>query len=91
LLIAAVVEGLRVWGEALGAWAPLATVLLMVIQALAAPIPTTRPHAPQKILEMMKALRARALCRFDSPTAAGPDSGERESEDSVDVGATFQF
>ena len=39
LLIAAVVEGLRVWGEALGAWAPLATVLLMVIQALAAPIP----------------------------------------------------
>jgi uncharacterized membrane protein YdjX (TVP38/TMEM64 family) len=39
LLIAADVEGLRIWGEALGVWAPLATLLLMVIQALAAPIP----------------------------------------------------
>lgn len=39
LLIAADIIGLRVWGEALGVWAPLGTFLLMVIQALAAPIP----------------------------------------------------
>lgn len=39
LLLTADVEGLRVWGDSLGLWAPLATLLLMVIQALAAPIP----------------------------------------------------
>ena len=39
LLVMADVAGLRVWGASLGIWAPFATLLLMVIQALAAPIP----------------------------------------------------
>ena len=39
LLVVGDVQGLRAWGMSLGLWAPLATWLLMVIQALAAPIP----------------------------------------------------
>ena len=39
LLMVADLAGLRAWGDTLGFWAPLATFLLMVIQALAAPIP----------------------------------------------------
>lgn len=39
LLFQGDVAGLREWGGELGAWAPLATLLLMVVQALAFPIP----------------------------------------------------
>ncbi|MCA8923113.1 MAG: TVP38/TMEM64 family protein [Planctomycetes bacterium] len=39
LLMARDLPGLRAWGAAQGAWAPLATTALMIAQALAAPIP----------------------------------------------------
>lgn len=39
LLWARDVEGLRAWGGQLGWWAPLATGVLMLVQAIAAPIP----------------------------------------------------
>ncbi|SVD20524.1 uncharacterized protein METZ01_LOCUS373378 [marine metagenome] len=39
LLVAADVAGLREWEASLGMWAPFATLLLMVVQALAAPTP----------------------------------------------------
>ncbi len=39
LLLAEDVAGLRAWGERLGAGAAIATTLLMIVQALAAPIP----------------------------------------------------
>lgn len=39
LLASGNLEGLRTWGASLGGWAPLATSGLMVVQAIAAPIP----------------------------------------------------
>lgn len=39
LLLRGDLEGLRAWGASLGPWGPLATTLLMIVQAIAAPIP----------------------------------------------------
>ncbi len=43
-------EGLRKWAAELGAWAPAATGTLMVVQALAAPIPAVVVTATNSIL-----------------------------------------
>jgi uncharacterized membrane protein YdjX (TVP38/TMEM64 family) len=50
LLLATDQDGLRAWALALGPWAPLATTLLMVIQALAAPIPAVLVTATNALL-----------------------------------------
>jgi uncharacterized membrane protein YdjX (TVP38/TMEM64 family) len=39
LLVAGDKDGLRAWGERIGPWAALSTTVLMIVQALAAPIP----------------------------------------------------
>jgi uncharacterized membrane protein YdjX (TVP38/TMEM64 family) len=43
-------HGLKDWAAALGAWAPLATSLLMVVQALAAPLPAVLVTATNSLL-----------------------------------------
>ena len=50
LLISGNLEGLRDWGASLGAWAPLATSALMLVQALAAPIPAVLITATNSLL-----------------------------------------
>lgn len=50
ILISGDLEGLRDWGTSLGAWAPFATTVLMIVQALAAPIPAVLITATNSLL-----------------------------------------
>lgn len=50
LLLQGNVQELQVWAQELGWWAPFATSLLMVIQALAAPIPAVLVTATNSLL-----------------------------------------
>ncbi len=50
LLASGNLEELREWGHGLGAWAPLATLFLMVAQAVAAPIPAVLVTATNSFL-----------------------------------------
>ncbi len=71
LLIAGDLEGLRRWGASLGPWAPVATTALMVIQALAAPIPAVVVTATNSwlfgplaggVLSIVSATLAASIC-----------------------------
>jgi len=71
LLIARDLPGLRAWGQALGARAALATTLLMIVQALAAPIPAVLVTATNAwlfgwwwggILSIVSATLAAVIC-----------------------------
>ena len=50
LVVSGDLEALREWGASLGAWAPLATSVLMLVQALAAPIPAVLITATNSLL-----------------------------------------
>ncbi len=71
LLASGDLPGLRQWGAELGAWAALATTLLMIIQALAAPIPAVLVTATNSwlfgwiwggILSIVAATLAATIC-----------------------------
>ena len=50
LLVAGDIENLQVWATKLGFWAPLATLALMICQAIAAPIPAILVTATNSLL-----------------------------------------